>query len=91
MPNGVANIDDDLRVRALTAREQFTASGTNVSEWARQRGFSLTLVHQVLSGKRRCIRGESHRIAVALGIKPDATAPGAGPHRTGDHAIGHHS
>ncbi|MGN7160155.1 DNA-binding protein [Sphingomonas sp. SAFR-052] len=89
MPNVVANIDGDMPARALTAREQFTASGTNVSEWARERGFSLTLVHQVLSGRRRCIRGESHRIAVALGIKVEATAPGAPPIKTGDRAGGH--
>lgn len=88
MPNGVANIDGDLPARALMVREQFTASGTNVSEWARVRGFSLTLVHQVLSGRRRCIRGESHRIAVALGIKAEAAAPGTPPIQTGDRAEG---
>lgn len=88
MPNGVANIHSDLPARALSARGQFIASGTNVSEWARERGFSLTLVHQVLSGRRRCIRGESHRIAVALGIKAEAAAPGIPPVRTGDHADG---
>ncbi|WP_082458026.1 DNA-binding protein [Sphingomonas sp. Leaf10] len=91
MPNGVANIDGDLPARALTAREQFLASGTNVSEWARQRGFSLTLVHQVLSGRRRCIRGDSHRIAVALGIKTDAVAPGAELQNASDGVVGHRS
>ncbi|WP_082451029.1 DNA-binding protein [Sphingomonas sp. Leaf22] len=91
MPNEVANIDGGLPARAITAREQFIASGTNVSEWARERGFSLTLVHQVLSGRRRCIRGDSHRIAVALGIKPDATAPGVEPLHTSGRANGHGS
>lgn len=77
MPDGVANIDDGLRERALKTREQFQASGTNVSEWARERSFQPRLVHAILDGQRRCLRGESHRIAVALGIKPDAAAPGA--------------
>lgn len=84
MAKGVANIDDGLRERALKAREQFAASGTNVSEWARDRGFSLRLVHQILRGERRCIRGDSHRIAVALGIKADAAAPGAEAAPAGD-------
>ncbi|MGI4949462.1 MAG: DNA-binding protein [Janthinobacterium lividum] len=57
-------------------RDQFVASGTNVSEWARERHLSLKLVHQILRGERSCRRGESHRIAVALGIKVSAPTPG---------------
>lgn len=67
---------DALMSRALAVREQFAASGTNISEWARDRGFSVSLVQSVLSGKRRCRYGESHRIAVALGLKKDAPPPG---------------
>lgn len=44
-------------------------SGISVSEWARQNGFSASLVYQILEGNRRCIRGQSHQIAVALGLK----------------------
>lgn len=44
-------------------------SGTSVSEWARVRGFSAVLVYQVLDGRRKCMRGQSHQIAVALGLK----------------------
>ncbi|MEH3098850.1 DNA-binding protein [Sphingomonas adhaesiva] len=68
-----------LRQRAMVVRAQFEASGTNISEWARERGFRLQMVHQILRGERPCLRGESHRIAVALGIKDDAPAPGTGP------------
>jgi len=32
-------------------------------------GFSETLVHEVLTGRRPCKRGQSHNIAVALGMK----------------------
>lgn len=47
----------------------FSNSGISVSEWARHRGFSVGLVYQILEGKRRCERGQSHRIAVELGLK----------------------
>jgi gp16 family phage-associated protein len=76
MPARVATDDEQVRHQAVTARQQFIASGTNVSHWARDRGFSLKLVHAILRGDRSCRRGESHRIAVALGIKIETPAPG---------------
>lgn len=76
MPAGPSTANEELKARALAARAQFVASGTNVSDWARQRGFPIRLVHQILRGERRCIRGESHRAAVALGIKDDVPPPG---------------
>lgn len=34
------------------------------------------LVYAVIKGERKCLRGESHRIAVALGLKsPGAIRP----------------
>jgi gp16 family phage-associated protein len=50
-------------------RAVFEDSGISVAEWARARGFSTSLVYQVLEGRRKCVRGQSHQIAVALGIK----------------------
>jgi len=44
-------------------------SGISIAEWARAEGFSTALVYQVIEGKRQCVRGQSHRIAVALGLK----------------------
>jgi gp16 family phage-associated protein len=44
-------------------------SGMSVAEWARVRGFSAGLVYQVLEGQRKCMRGQSHQIALALGLK----------------------
>lgn len=78
---------DALKARALAIREQFAASGTNISEWARDRGFSVSLVQSVLSGKRRCRYGESHRIAVALGLKQDVPPPGVA-RKDGDRLVG---
>lgn len=58
-------LQDPGRARAI-----FEASGWSVAEWARLQGFSTGLVYQVLEGRRKCLRGQSHRIAVALGLKP---------------------
>ncbi len=56
-------------------RATFVATGINIAEWARARGFSAELTRMVLSGKRKCLRGQSHQIAVALGIKAVVPAP----------------
>lgn len=50
-------------------REQFRNTGVSVAHWARVRGFNLPLVYSVLHGRSRALRGESHRIAVALGLR----------------------
>lgn len=47
----------------------FDESGVSIAEWARTNGFSSALVYQVLDGNRKCLRGQSHQIAVALGMK----------------------
>jgi len=52
-----------------SAKVLFEISGTSVAEWARVKGFSAGLVYQVLEGKRKCVRGQSHQIAIALGLK----------------------
>jgi gp16 family phage-associated protein len=58
------------KVRSLKeAREAFHRSGKSVVDWAREHGFSVALVYLVLGGHRKCQRGQSHRIAVKLGIK----------------------
>ena len=55
---------------ANKVRSIFAESGISIAEWARAEGFSTALVYQVIEGKRQCVRGQSHRIAVALGLKP---------------------
>lgn len=47
----------------------FRESGVTVADWANRNGFSPPLVYAVMKGKRKCLRGESHHIAVALGMK----------------------
>lgn len=50
-------------------RSCFERSGISVADWARSQGFSLVLTRMVAAGKRKCLRGQSHQIAVALGMK----------------------
>lgn len=43
--------------------------GISARRWALENGFDPTLVYSVLSGTRKCLRGKSHEVAKALGIK----------------------
>jgi gp16 family phage-associated protein len=56
--------------RCETLRQMFADNGQTMAQWARERGFSVPLVYAVLSGRNRASRGESFRIAVALGLRP---------------------
>jgi len=48
---------------------EFKSRGLSVRRWALENGFSPALTYRVLAGGNPQ-RGESHNIAVALGIKP---------------------
>lgn len=55
-------------------REEFANKGWSYSAWAKQRGYSVPLVHDIITDndtnpRRKCLRGESHNIAVDLGLK----------------------
>jgi len=50
-------------------KQEFARRGLTIASWARENGFSLPLVYQVLSRKKPATRGECHRIAVALTLK----------------------
>lgn len=47
----------------------FIARGESIADWSRERGFDPETVYRVLSGRTLALRGKSHHIAVALGIK----------------------
>lgn len=51
-------------------REDFYLRGESVAEWSRRHGFRPNAVYRVLSGQSLAARGDAHRIAVALGLKP---------------------
>ena len=64
-------------------RAEFKQKGLSISGWAIAHGFSTTLVFEVLAGRKKCIRGQSHRIAVMLGLKEGEIAnPGDIDHST---------
>lgn len=54
--------------RITAAKVGLLKSGTTAVAWANANGESPALVSKVLSGKRSCVRGNSLRIAVKLGI-----------------------
>lgn len=50
-------------------KEFFRRSGVTVAEWAEANGYTRHKVYLVLNGQNKGLWGESHKIAVALGIK----------------------
>ena len=53
----------------LEARAWLNYQGISATQWAREHKFNEGLVLEVLAGRRKCNRGQSHNIAVALGMK----------------------
>ncbi len=49
--------------------EEFQVTGISLQSWARSNGFNPNLVYQILKSDQIPLRGQSHRIAVALGLK----------------------
>ncbi|MFB4400916.1 DNA-binding protein [Pseudomonas inefficax] len=64
MPNSYPTEQACQAARARIARQ-----GISAKEWAEQHGLSPSTVYAVLNGQKMCLRGESHRAAVLLGIK----------------------
>ncbi len=55
-------------------RTEFAHRGESFSAWAKDRGYSINLVLEIINDdprkpKRKCVRGESHNIAVELRLK----------------------
>jgi gp16 family phage-associated protein len=51
------------------ARDHLARQGITAKEWAEKNDLSPSTVYAVLNGQKKCLRGESHRAAVLLGIK----------------------
>lgn len=58
-----------MATQAAKARAEFDRKGLSIAGWAAKNNFSKTLVYEVLGGYRRCVRGQSHKVAVLLGMK----------------------
>lgn len=56
--------------RLEETRQEFARHGVSIRQWAQTHGYPEQLVYQVLAGRKRCLRGKSHAIAVHLGLKP---------------------
>ena len=54
---------------AAEARAWLDYQGISVSQWARENHVHHSLVREVLAGRKKCLRGMSHNIAVLLGMK----------------------
>lgn len=78
------------RLTADEARQWFAVNGVPIKEWARARGFSETLTYSVLAGRSKCVRGQAHEIAVALGLKQAPKAPPSQLLETGPAGLTHH-
>lgn len=52
-------------------KAKFRANGVTLSAWARQHGYSPRKVIRLLNGYEKGHFGQSHEIAVKLGLKPD--------------------
>jgi gp16 family phage-associated protein len=55
-------------------RADFARLGISVAEWARRNQVNPQLVREILTpresrARRKCARGQSHRVAVLLGLK----------------------
>lgn len=59
----------DQKITRFKTIEDFRVEGATIAVWARERNFSPRLVYAVLRGERKCLRGESYRIAKELGLK----------------------
>ncbi|MFZ5659171.1 MAG: DNA-binding protein [Pseudomonadota bacterium] len=53
---------------------EFQRKGIAVAAWATAHGFNTNLVWEVLAGRKKGVRGQSHKIAVMLGLKEGEVA-----------------
>jgi gp16 family phage-associated protein len=54
---------------------EFSRKGISVAAWARANGYDADLTRTILRGERACLRGQSHNIAVSLGLKKGEIVP----------------
>jgi gp16 family phage-associated protein len=51
------------------ARAELQSKGISITQWAIANKFSPNLVFEVLADRKKCVRGQAHKIAVKLGLK----------------------
>lgn len=55
-------------------RAEFKRKGVSIAGWATAHGFNTNLVFEVIAGRKKGVRGQSHKIAVMLGMKEGEVA-----------------
>jgi len=68
-PKPRADRTAQLLLTHTQARAEFDRKGLSIAKWARDHGFTRSLVYEVLSGRKKCKRGQSHKVAVLLRMK----------------------
>lgn len=68
--------DEERRARA---RAMFSRVGYTIPQFARELGVHPEMVRRVLKGTVKGTRGDSHKVAVALGIKDGVIVPEGTP------------
>lgn len=69
------------RLSAEQVKLGMQKSGITITQWAEQRGYPRELVYRVLNGQLKARFGRSHEIAVALGMKVEASQPDESKYR----------
>jgi gp16 family phage-associated protein len=64
-----SDVDKTQAKGDLSSTKDFHKLGVTIADWARARHFNIRLVYIILRGERKCLRGESYRIAKELGMK----------------------
>lgn len=59
----------NLSKTAEEVRSDLKAHGVTVPQWAKRHGFPVRAVRAVLYGHNKGLFGQSHKIAVSLGMK----------------------
>lgn len=60
------------------ALEKLREAGLSIPQWAKANGFSASTVKALLYGHSKGLRGESHKAAIALGLKTGVIVPAEG-------------
>lgn len=56
-------------------RAEFKRKGVSIASWATANNLSVNMVFEVLSGRKKGIRGQAHKVAVLLGLKEGEVVP----------------
>jgi gp16 family phage-associated protein len=70
---------------AAQAKAWLEQQGKSVQEFAREHDVDPATTYQVLSGRKKGRRGESHKVAVLLGMKVGVIVPAPAPGGPAEH------